>query len=259
MGDWIKMRSILLLIAHQLGDFILQPRRLVEWKERAIWGIAIHSLIYAACVGMLLVLWSPTGWAFAAFGIVFASHALIDFTRIRIERHCIKRGLEAAKLAKRQFALFVTDQMIHLFILLAILPVVPAESTFMIPMLNRISVNLDIKALYILFGFITITSPVAVITKHLLMLYENKTEKCSDKSAASENVGKAIGILERLLIFPLCLLDKYEVIGFVLAAKSLARFKEFDKQNFAERYLIGTLASIGSTIILILIYHLLPC
>jgi hypothetical protein len=32
-------------------------------------------------------------------------------------------------------------------------------------------------------------------------------------------------------------------IGFVLTAKSIARFKEFDDREFAEYYLIGTLAS----------------
>ena len=33
-------------------------------------------------------------------------------------------------------------------------------------------------------------------------------------------------------------------IGFVLAAKSLARFKQLDDRDFAEKYLVGTLLSV---------------
>ena len=41
------------------------------------------------------------------------------------------------------------------------------------------------------------------------------------------------------------ILGRAEVgIGLVVAAKTLARFKQLDERHFAERYLIGTLASI---------------
>jgi hypothetical protein len=33
-------------------------------------------------------------------------------------------------------------------------------------------------------------------------------------------------------------------IGFVIAAKSLARFKQLEDKDFAERYLLGTLLSV---------------
>jgi len=34
-------------------------------------------------------------------------------------------------------------------------------------------------------------------------------------------------------------------IGFVVAAKTLARFRQLDDRDFAEYYLLGTLASVG--------------
>jgi len=34
-------------------------------------------------------------------------------------------------------------------------------------------------------------------------------------------------------------------VGFVVAAKTLARFKELDKKRFAERYLLGTMTSVS--------------
>ena len=34
-------------------------------------------------------------------------------------------------------------------------------------------------------------------------------------------------------------------VGFVVAAKTLARFKQLDDRDFAEYYLLGTLASVA--------------
>jgi hypothetical protein len=58
-------------------------------------------------------------------------------------------------------------------------------------------------------------------------------------------VGEAIGILERLLIVTLVLAGAEAAIGLVIAAKTLARFKQLDDRDFAEYYLLGTLASVA--------------
>ena len=38
-------------------------------------------------------------------------------------------------------------------------------------------------------------------------------------------------------------------IGFVVAAKTLARFRQLDDREFAEYYLLGTLASVAVAIV----------
>ncbi len=43
----------------------------------------------------------------------------------------------------------------------------------------------------------------------------------------------------------LVLLDAPTAIGFVLTAKSIARFKQLEDKDFAERYIVGTLLSVG--------------
>jgi hypothetical protein len=62
-------------------------------------------------------------------------------------------------------------------------------------------------------------------------------------------VGEAIGVLERLLIVGLVLGGAVETIGLVVAAKTLARFKQLDDREFAEYYLLGTLASVGVAVL----------
>ncbi len=63
--------------------------------------------------------------------------------------------------------------------------------------------------------------------------------------ASPLRVGEAIGILERLLIAALLLVRAEAAIGLVIAAKTLARFKQLDDREFAEYYLLGTLASVA--------------
>ena len=70
-----------------------------------------------------------------------------------------------------------------------------------------------------------------------------------DEAAAAQTVpgsGELIGKLERLIIAVLVLCGQFGAIGFVLTAKSVARFKQIETdRGFAERYLVGTLMSAG--------------
>lgn len=70
---------------------------------------------------------------------------------------------------------------------------------------------------------------------------------------ASARVGATIGILERILIVVFVLTGTDVAIGFVVAAKTLARFRLLDDRDFAEYYLLGTLASVSVAIVSALI------
>jgi len=65
----------------------------------------------------------------------------------------------------------------------------------------------------------------------------------------SAKVGATIGILERLLIVVFVLAGTDAAIGFVVAAKTLARFRLLDDRDFAEYYLLGTLGSVSVAIV----------
>ena len=45
------------------------------------------------------------------------------------------------------------------------------------------------------------------------------------------------------------LIDYYSIIGFILTAKSIARFNKLSDQRFAEYFIIGNLISFTSSII----------
>lgn len=63
------------------------------------------------------------------------------------------------------------------------------------------------------------------------------------------NAGRFIGILERILIFFLVLVDQFTAIAFILAAKGFTRFKDLDEREFAEYVLIGTLLSATAAVL----------
>jgi uncharacterized protein DUF3307 len=67
----------------------------------------------------------------------------------------------------------------------------------------------------------------------------------SPPGASPAQLGATIGVLERLLIVTFVLTGSSAAVGFVVAAKTLARFKQLDDRDFAEYYLLGTLASVA--------------
>ncbi len=75
-----------------------------------------------------------------------------------------------------------------------------------------------------------------------------------EEGKASEGLEKAgfyIGILERLFVFIFIVLNHWEAIGFLPAAKSIFRFGDLTKardRKLTEYILIGTLISFGLAI-----------
>ena len=81
---------------------------------------------------------------------------------------------------------------------------------------------------------------------HVQELYARK-----EQQEEESRIGSWIGILEREIMLLLALMGQYGAIGFVLTAKSLARFKQLENKAFAEKYLLGTLLSSGIALLCI--------
>ena len=117
-----------------------------------------------------------------------------------------------------------------------------------ISFLKEIGLNIIIN--YIL-AFLIVLSPSSVFIKHFFNYIFNKKDIC--ENVESDNVGALIGMLERVVILLFGALGLYGSIALVLTAKSLARFKQLEKQGFAEKYLVGTLLSLIIAILALII------
>ena len=96
-----------------------------------------------------------------------------------------------------------------------------------------------------LFGFLLVVNETNILLRYLLNVFRLKP--IGDRGLKTDekeyNTGRLIGILERIFVYIFVLLGQFAAIGFILAAKGVARFQDFKSRTFAEYVLIGTLIS----------------
>lgn len=214
---------IKLLLAHFIGDFLLQPASWVKEKERKKAGsgkLYLHMLIHGLLV--LLLLWSFDYWLLAL--LIMLIHGSIDAIKLYAQKE------------KNKTAWFLADQGLHIISILILWvlwfrPLINANEWFANP-------DIWIYALALL--FITVVSGIII-----QVFMSNWSQALDDGHEESlNNAGKYIGILERLFIFIFVVTGNWEGIGFLLAAKSIFRFgdlKESKDRKLTEYILIGTL------------------
>ncbi|MEF9864717.1 MAG: hypothetical protein RR777_07190, partial [Christensenellaceae bacterium] len=72
-----------------------------------------------------------------------------------------------------------------------------------------------------------LTSPASIFIKLLLSSWTPVNEQAGSLQTESlSNAGKYIGILERLLVFTFIMVNHWEGVGFMVAAKSVFRFSD---------------------------------
>ena len=94
-------------------------------------------------------------------------------------------------------------------------------------------------------GYLYVCGRGMSVIRAVLELPTLQMRRDDDRTAGAIDIarGRAIGALERALTLTLVLLGEYAAVGWIIAAKSLARFKALEDREFAEYFLIGTLAS----------------
>jgi len=214
-----------LLLAHLLGDFILQPSSWVldkESKKHKSKYLYIHTLLHGI-LAWLFVGEIAFGWFAAALAL---SHGFIDFLKLQFQKKKTKRNW------------FVIDQMLHLITILVIASLYKNLSIDFSAFNNQFWILIT--------GILFLTKPTSIIIKNIISIWTPESKNKNDDSL--ENAGNYIGIFERLFIFCFILTGHFEAIGFLLAAKSIFRFgdlKEAKDRKLTEYVLIGTLLSFG--------------
>lgn len=92
--------------------------------------------------------------------------------------------------------------------------------------------------------------------KEIISYISFKNQSVEKEQLQVQNAGYLIGILERIIIATLVLQNQISAIGFILAAKSLARFKQLEDKDFAEKYLVGTLVSVTIALVITIMVRL---
>jgi len=238
------MRMLLLIgLFHVIGDFYLQPEKLVVAKATKRRGLVIHAFIYAMAMGVVF-LCSPWYYALPAWCGLSVTHWIIDALRLCIDRKQDKPFVKVAS--------FCIDQLLHLLIV----------ATCWLLFLRKEQTNtfaylcsfpwFKTVLVYLAAGSI-ITKPSSVLVKKVFKVFPQIEEETNDKMKSIAKAGELIGCLERIIIITLVFCGATTAIGFVMTAKSIARFKQLENKSFVERYLIGTLLSVSLALITALI------
>jgi hypothetical protein len=218
----MKEALIVLLSAHLIADFMLQPDWLQQRKER-FRAILLHAGFVAVLGYLLLQQWS----AWIPLLLIFIFHAVIDGVK-----------LQCSDTARS----FCVDQLFHFLSILFVVWVCLTSGW-----LAGFSGN-GLAWIILIAGFAACVPGAGfLIGKVAGKLQEENA--LAEKITGLKNGGKLIGQLERALIFMLILIGQPGGIGFLVAAKSILRFGEAkDDQKLAEYVLIGTLLSFGMAI-----------
>jgi len=220
---------ILQLIAHVLADFTFQPD--AKARDKNQFGFKSKFLKWHILFTFVLswILSFQFYFVFAALSIAII-HFIIDGFKMHFNNHKV--------LSKYTFFI---DQTLHLLFIAVI--VCAYNQLFGI----KLSVNILINSTYlaIFSAFLLSIKPANVLIREVFNLFEIKVNNQSDLP----NAGKLIGILERWLVLAFIFLNQFEAVGFLIAAKSILRYKDDDTIK-TEYVLIGTMLSFGIAIAL---------
>lgn len=274
-----KMIINLFILSHVLNDFYVQNDVMSRLKRKDPKILLKHSLMFLVSA-FVLTLPLIGGYMVLCILILSASHFIIDYLKIYCEKKF--KGV-------LQIVFFTIDQILHIAFIFALNPLYKRVTLnlagqkaavwlyLMYPELehaqygNFTSIILFISCILFLINGGTIAVklflnlPGQLIDsrddkKSARVIHAAKVpadETIQETAAANEDLdrspykyGEVIGILERIIIFLFIISSHYESIAFVIAAKSIARFRQFESDDFSDYYLVGTLSSSLIAIIL---------
>ncbi|HOB86968.1 MAG TPA: DUF3307 domain-containing protein [Bacillota bacterium] len=240
---------LLLLLAHLAADFLLQTEGMVADRGAGrLPAYLKHAAGHAAALVLLThYFYSP---ALLLLWIALPSaHVLLDWIKDRL----FPPGRPAESLV------FLLDQSLHLLLIffawqwvpsLAFEPAAVFYGRLLAPPGRELLETLFPSAtparlllLVVVYGYVLAAG--SVLIRKVLDAGALSPPGSGGGSRRGDALlaGRYIGYLERAIILSLTLAGAFTSIAFVLAAKSIARYKELENKDFAEYYLVGTLLS----------------
>lgn len=225
------------VLAHLLADFVLQTNKMVkDINENGVKSVSLFIHVAIHLILLLIVTGFENKYILGVW-MLGLSHLVIDiFTKI----YLVKKV--------NSIRLLLIDQALHA---LCIAGFVYYYYPYAIDW--DIVTGKNAIALYSALVLLVYVSPIVI--KKIIEQF-----KFTVPNNGLDNAGKYIGILERLFIFLFVVLQRWEGIGFLLAAKSIFRFGDLKANKeikLTEYILIGTLISFGLGIGIALLYNLI--
>jgi hypothetical protein len=270
-----------LFLAHFVADFILQTNRMAADKgadgPRALMGIGRHTAAVAVCLAPVIAAFGLPGIVFVV--LISLSHGLIDRAKILATRRAYGAAIPAgedgdpaspgtpatpggssalgATWTPVPGALFALDQLAHLGLIVLLWAVLLAD----VPLTagwERTVGMVTARWNPVVFGeamlWIAVVGSLLIVNVRgasffVATLVTPGPAGGDGPEPTPDRIGETIGVLERLLVVVFVLGGAGIAVGLVIAAKTIARFRQLDDRAFAEYYLLGTLASVSVAVL----------
>jgi hypothetical protein len=232
MNEFSLILLFRVLVAHFLADFLFVAEGCSNEICDRRWK-SVRLYLHAAFSSILIYVFSTL------FNVLWFS-IIIFVSRVLFEGLNFSKGDRGKSLLFEQLGKIVV-----LLICFTLLEVSGSSRDIML----FLSVRSSFKFWVISFSYIAVFWPVGFLIGQMTEQWRQQIKKES-----LEGLGKAglwIGRLERLLILTFVLINRFEAIGFLIAAKSIFRIGEITNsknRKVAEYILIGTLLSVVTAI-----------
>ncbi|WP_432411089.1 DUF3307 domain-containing protein [Rasiella sp. SM2506] len=231
---------LLQFLAHVLADYFLQTQKMAHEKSSIGFKsrlLPIHVLIVFVCSWVL----SFQIKFFVGAGIIAIIHYVIDGFKAKANKHP----------TLWKYAFFI-DQLLHIIVLVAVS--LFFEKYHGLQPLFELPVSATFIAIVIAYALCL--KPANIVIKEVfrssqidVAIAQQEKAEILDGTDELPNAGKLIGILERILTLTFILIGQYQAVGFLIAAKSVLRYKDTDTLK-TEYVLIGTMLSFGIAVVL---------
>lgn len=235
-----------LLLSHVLTDFFLQPNSWVKDKKERGWK-SVYLLIHALMAGALawLFLWDFQAWPAAL--VISVSHYIIDGIKLSINRRIEISDRDESAKAKWNLSTFLADQVAHVLVIVVVwLLIIDGGDR-----IHWKDLFFNYKILLCAFGYLLVLSPAG----YCIGMFTQRWASELSLEDSLKDVGKWIGMMERVIILTLMLMHQYAAIGFLITAKSVLRLVDkpdslltgepirFSPRKHTEYVLVGTFLS----------------
>lgn len=215
---------IAMILAHLVGDYVLQWDKLAAWKSRELKGVVAHCLIVSLVTLLFALPFDPFWWQ----GVLFIStaHLFIDAIQLYV------------KLPVPALGRFLLDQLAHfavIFIALAMGGYLPATTLTT----GLVSATQSEKMMVFVLGYAFVTMPAWVLVKF--------TSYGLVQGTAPEFPGrtnKYLEILERILMTTFVLLGQYFLVPLVILPRLSMEWSDVQEHDNTTLYLVALLSSI---------------
>lgn len=230
----------LMLLAHCMGDYYLQPAFIAKLKSKNAFYVLIHTSVYAAVMFATYPLYKCREYLIALV-VSTVTHALIDIIKQFILNSRAKTGVLTVR-EERMF--YLVDQVLHMAIILCCSFIgsngnQQGELAFLSVTVRELTGMSGYALIGIATALLAVMKPANVFIQKVLI-----TDKPDKNTVTKLKYGGKLGDLERLISMVMLLLGQYAAIALVFTAKSIVRYRDFEDRSFAEYYLYGTMLSV---------------